>query len=367
LDRDHQVTAYDGTSLGAHRSPAQRLGTPATLPAPLATLYLDLPALDPRIPQLARDVTVAGTTDDQRAAALEAYLSRTYAYTLELPPKEPKDPLANFLFERKQGHCEYFASSMAVMLRTLGIPSRLVNGFRGGEFNDVSGEYIVRAREAHSWVEAYISGRGWVSYDPTPATGLPAPRTGWSRLLFYADALSSFWREWIINYDAIHQRTLGEETLRNTRTMAQTWRERIRTPYLHLLELARRTRDVAVQSPRRWILGTFAAILLLLATINLVRLRSWMERRRLSAHPEDAPREGASLWYLRLTHLLSRAGWNRRPTQTPKEFAASIKDAPLRAHVTRFTEHYEKARFGDSTQDAEQLPRLFQEISESKR
>jgi transglutaminase-like putative cysteine protease len=367
LDRDHQVTAYDGTSLGAHPDPAQRSGLPATLPAPLAALYLELPALDPRIPQLARDVTAATTTGDERAAALEAYLSRTYAYTLELPAKEPKDPLANFLFERKQGHCEYFASSMAVMLRTLGIPSRLVNGFRGGEFNDVSGEYIVRAREAHSWVEAYISGRGWVSYDPTPATGLPAPRTGWSRLLFYADALSSFWREWIINYDAIHQRTLGEETLRNTRTMAQTWRQRIRAPYLHLLEFTRRTRDVAVQSPRRWMLGTFAAILLLLAAINLVRFRAWMERRRLSAHPEDAPREGASLWYVRLTHLLSRAGWKRAPTQTPKEFANSIQDAPLRAHVTRFTEHYEKARFGDSTQDAEQLPRLFEEIAESKR
>jgi len=212
-----------------------------------------------------------------------------------------------------------------------------------------------------------FSGRGWVSYDPTPAADLPAPRTGWSRLLFYSDALSSFWREWIINYDAIHQRTLGEETLRNTRTLAQTWRERIRAPYLHLLQFARRTRDVAVQSSRLWILGTFAAVALLLAAINLVRLRAWMERRRLSAHPEDAPREGASLWYVRLTHLLSRAGWNRAPAQTAKEFATSIKDAPLRAHVTRFTEHYEKARFGDSTHDAEQLPRLFEEISESRR
>ena len=70
---------------------------------------------------------------------------------------EPQaDPIAYFLFERKRGHCEYFASSMAVMLRAVGIPSRVVTGFRGGEFNDLTGSYIIRARDAHAWVEAYI-------------------------------------------------------------------------------------------------------------------------------------------------------------------------------------------------------------------
>src|SRR5438445_13833159 len=103
-----------------------------------------------------------------------------YGYTLELPRVRPADSLANFLFERKQGHCEYFASAMAVMLRTLHIPSRVVNGFRTGEFNDLTGNYVVRASNAHSWVEAYFPGYGWVSFDPTPAGPSPV-HNGWDR------------------------------------------------------------------------------------------------------------------------------------------------------------------------------------------
>jgi len=91
-----------------------------------------------------------------------------YGYTLQLLSTPVADPLANFLFVRKQGHCEYFASSMAVMLRTLHIPARVVNGFRSDEFNDVTGNYVVRAKNAHSWVEAYFPGYGWTTFDPTP-------------------------------------------------------------------------------------------------------------------------------------------------------------------------------------------------------
>ena len=118
---------------------------------------------------------------------MEQYLSTHFRYTLELPRSLPQDPLANFLFERKKGHCEYFASSMAVMLRSLHIPSRIVTGFRGGEFNDLTGQYVVRASDAHSWVEAYFPGSGWISFDPTPAGNLPT-RTGWSRMQLYMDA-----------------------------------------------------------------------------------------------------------------------------------------------------------------------------------
>ncbi len=128
----------------------------------------------------------------------------------------PPDPLADFLFVRKQGHCEYFASSMAIVLRTLRIPSRVVNGFRTSEFNDLTEKYVIRASSAHSWVEAYFPGQGWVSFDPTPASPL-TDTTGWGRALLYLDAAASFWREWVVDYDANHQRALGEETIRGSR------------------------------------------------------------------------------------------------------------------------------------------------------
>jgi len=135
---------------------------------------------------------------------LQEYLRDHYRYTLHLPATVQKDPLANFLFERKEGHCEYFASAMAVMLRGLGIPARVVNGFRGGEFNDLSGQYLVRARDAHSWVEAYFPRHGWVSFDPTPASSLPLSKGGWNRVSLYLDAMTSFWRKWIVETTISH-------------------------------------------------------------------------------------------------------------------------------------------------------------------
>ncbi len=170
----------------------------------------------PRIPRLASQVAGSATNNYDKAAALEIYLKTHYGYTLQLLRTPVADPLANFLFERKQGHCEYFASSMAVMLRTLHIPSRVVNGFRSDEFNDVTGNYVVRAKNAHSWVEAYFPGYGWITFDPTPGGDVGTPE-GWDRAMLYLDAAQSFWREWVISYDSSHQYILGQAAVSGTR------------------------------------------------------------------------------------------------------------------------------------------------------
>src|SRR5262249_24338151 len=110
----------------------------------VAPTYLKLPQLDSRIHQLASEVTKSKQNNYDKAAALENYLRTRYGYTLLLSQMSPKDPIADFLFVRKQGHCQYFASAMALMLRTLGIPSRVVNGFRSDEFNDITASYVIR-------------------------------------------------------------------------------------------------------------------------------------------------------------------------------------------------------------------------------
>src|SRR5215831_3270910 len=124
----------------------------ADYPESVKEAYLQLPKLDPRIAQLAQSVTAKLETPVDKAVAIEKYLRTNYSYTLDLAGKPGGDPLAHFLFEARAGHCEYFASVMAVMLRTLGIPSREVNGFLPGEYNTLGGDYIVRASDAHSWV-----------------------------------------------------------------------------------------------------------------------------------------------------------------------------------------------------------------------
>ena len=205
LDHEHPIAVYEGESDSTRPSPVELRAGIADSGAGVSPAYLEVPGLEPRIAQLARDITAGASNDYDRAVALEDYLRTHYGYTLQLPTTTPKDPVANFLFDRKQGHCEYFASAMAVMLRSLGIPSRLVNGFRGGELNEYSGQYIVRARDAHSWVEAYMPGHGWVSFDPTPAAS-SLPTGAWSRIGLYVDAMTVFWREWVVNYDFARQR-----------------------------------------------------------------------------------------------------------------------------------------------------------------
>ncbi len=193
--------------------------------------YLHLPPLDPRVPQLAAQITKSASNDFDKAAAIENHLRTRFGYTLQLPQTPVKDPIANFLFERKQGHCEYFASSMAVMLRTLGIPSRVVTGFRSDEFNDLTGNYVVRAKDAHAWVEAYFPGYGWQTFDPTPGGSGGTPQ-GWNRLALYVDAMASFWRDWVVSYDTSHQYSLGQAAFSGTRGAWESARKwaRLTTP-----------------------------------------------------------------------------------------------------------------------------------------
>jgi protein-glutamine gamma-glutamyltransferase len=324
-------------------------------------IYLRLPPLDPRIRALAQQITARSQNDYQRAKTIENYLRTRYGYTLELPGTLADDPIAEFLFVRRKGHCEYFASSMAVMLRELGIPTRMVTGFRGAEFNDLTSQYVVRQSNAHAWVEVFFPEYGWVTFDPTPGAAMPRA-TGWARVALYIDAMKSFWRDWIVTYDAGQQRTLGQEAVSSGRQWFERIKDWYHEHYRRLLNNARSMSDSASESPQRW--GTVAAIVtvVLLLLVNIGRLRRLLVRRRLVASPGNAPRLAAALWYERMTTALGKRGWKKIPAQTPREFLGSIEDGATRVAVAKFTERYEGARFGESKEDAELLPELFEEI-----
>jgi transglutaminase-like putative cysteine protease len=369
LDADHPINRYDAESQLPANIPinvptsdnAEFFPAANAVPGGMEK-YLKLPPLDVRIPKLAKEITAKASSNYDKAVALEHYLSTHFGYTLELPRSSAHDPLANFLFERKRGHCEYFASSMAVMLRSLHIPSRIVTGFRGGDYNDLTGQYIVRASDAHSWVEAYFPDFGWISFDPTPAGGA-ASHNGWSRMQLYLDAAASFWREWVVNYDAGHQRTLGKEAATGSRQYIVEARRWIKRQHRALLRWARRAHDYFTTNPARWLGGLAAFTAILIALLNFRRIVSRLRARRLRAHPERAPRESAALWYDRMVRRLARMGWRKSPSETPLDFVAAIQEADLQKKVARFTRAYESARFGRSMDDAQSLPQLFEEIS----
>jgi hypothetical protein len=345
-----RVLAPTGESLryevSAHSGPP--------LPSPLTSAergrYLDLPPLDIRIYSLARQWSGDGQPLD-RAVRIQRHLQRDFKYALDGPERPARDPLADFLFVRKQGYCEYFASAMAVMLRAEGIPSRVATGFQNGYFNDVSGLYVVRASDAHAWVEGWIDGRGWTTFDPTPPG--PSPRSGlFSRLNMYLDAADHAWQEWVVSYDLTHQVAMAarfEAALRS-------WNRPGASPSQSWIGL--------VDGAPSW---AVAVLTLLLFTTVLVifgprHWRAWRRNVRLrriirsGGSPSDA-----GVLYERMLEILARRGFQKPPWFTPTEFARHL---PAEEHlpVAAFTEVYNSIRFGGDASASSRLAGMLQEF-----
>jgi transglutaminase-like putative cysteine protease len=366
LDSQRSISRYEADSDIATATPAELRTAGRDYPAPITGQYLRLPSLDARVPQLAAQITRSASNDFDKAAAIENYLRTRFGYTLQLPLTPVKDPIANFLFERRQGHCEYFASSMAVMLRTIGIPSRVVTGFRSDEFNDLTGNYVVRAKDAHAWVEAYFPGYGWQTFDPTPAGGSGSPQ-GWNRLALYVDAMASFWRDWVVSYDTSHQYSLGQAAFSGTRGAWENARKWARLHYASMLKWARRSQDRVQHSPGRWAILGAGVVLILLLLGNLGRIARLLHEKWLQAHPERSPEQAAAMWYQRMARTLARRGLRKPAAQTAQEFVKKIEDSRLREPVARFTQVYESARFGNSAEDVKRLPELYEEVETATR
>ena len=361
-DNEHPISRYQADSmLPVPRRAKSVANATSEYPPAILENYLQVPVLDPRVRALATEITANVSSPFEKAAAMESYLETHYVYTLELPKVIASDPIADFLFVRRQGHCEYFASAMAIMLRSIGIPSRLVNGFSGGEFNDLTSQYILRARDAHSWVEAYIPGQGWMIFDPTAAGDAQLHKRE-SRFMLYMDAMASFWREWIVNYDLARQLRLGQDASRGSRELAARAQFWGRSEYDKIVSRARRAEDRIGQSTMKWALRAVAALLLALLALSLPRLTAVLRRLRLARRPRIAPQMAASIWYERMLRLARRLGWEKSAAQTPAEFVSTIDDPELKARIMHFTEHYEKARFGGVADEASRLPELYEGI-----
>jgi len=320
--------------------------------------YLQLPSLDPRIAQLAQQITAQAPTEYDKVAAIEQYLRTNYTYSLEMTGAS----LSQFLFTKKTGHCEYFATALAVMLRTVDIPTRYVRGFLGGEYNDVGEDWIVRARDAHSWVEVYFPDIGWVTFDPTP----PAPsgiRGLLHRLSMYWDAAELLWIDWVVNYNFQQQNTLSRNLNRESgrwgrlfyhwaygKYDASVWSvDRLRRGLLHLAREAPGSLALLVLAPLAAILYVWKRRIFLewLAVRFGVRLGQKQEAHLVT------------LYYRQMLQLLAKRGLARAPGQTPREFLAALQSAPqsaaLAGPVRSLTAHFEEARYGAAAPDFKRL------------
>ncbi len=339
------------------------MSTPRTPVEPLPPIERDdlllLPdKLDVRIFRLAREVIEGAkggvNPEDAKARAIEKYLRTNYGYTLKLLPATVQDPLANFLFERRKGHCEYFASAMAVMLRTVGIPSRVVTGFASGTYNPLTGWQVVRASDAHSWVEAWIPGHGWTTYDPTPPDPGAIQSPLMTRMNNFFDAAEQFWQDWIMSYDLDRQITLATRVQQSGRGARAHWIDNT------VAWLNGAARSSVQYAPTAAVLMFVAILGVLFGPAAARGFQGAMRVRRLKRGEGQA--SDATLLYQRMLGLLERRGIQKPPWLTPSEFARVVPSSELSPLVEDLTSAYVEFRFGGKRDAAPRMVQLLDQL-----
>jgi len=339
----YDVIAWPGETAPPAFTPEQRVH------------HLRLPPPDPRLLKLTNEITSKARNDMERARAIEEWLQTQLKYSLDPWEKVVDDPLAHFLFERKKGHCEYFASAMAVMLRVVWIPSRVATGFLGGTQNPLVDWQVVRGSNAHSWVEAWIPGRGWVTFDPTPAA--PGGGEGFSRLSMWADAMELFWQEWVVGYDLDRQLTLALSVNEGRRRVGFDWAVR---GWERLKEVAGGV-SPDDKSSLPWAAGLALLVAACAAAPLLLRQAMQLARRRRASRGEISSHD-ASVFYGQMLQAVEKRGLVKLGWQTPAEFARSIPDAGVGTAVGEFTQAYYDARYGARAAGATRLGPLLDRI-----
>ncbi len=260
------------------------------------------------------------------ALSVEEYLRKNHGYTLN-PGYRGRYPVVNFLLKDLPGHCEYFASAMAILLRIRGVPARLVGGFLGGQWNPLGHYYIVKNSDAHTWVEVWVPERGWVTFDPTPPSN-SAPADSYGRLQRALDYLRFQWYHWIINYDYQRQVSLIQRGL--------------------ALFSAPGKRRTERKIPLRTMGIIFGMVLTALTILYLCHL--WLHR------PKG--------WGDRLDHALKKRGIVRLPGETLLEVADRLKgeNRELAEKVEAAVLLYYQLEFGKRDVAITELKRLVEQI-----
>ena len=338
---DLEARVEDGAALRYRVAAAPRIrddelaGRERRYPPPEVARYLEIPAnLDPRVRELALR---AGEGGDPLhvARALQTYLERGFRYTRELPGDVP-DPIAHFLFERKAGHCEFFASALALMLRVNGVPARVAAGYYGATYVEAGDYWVVRQGDAHAWTEAWFPGAGWVRFDATPAEVRPGEVGGaWADVVQWVDVLRVRWSDWVLDFDGRSQMQIASS-----------------------IAAAFRRQEGAGSGLARPVRFLGAAICLAAAGWLALRLRRKLAARAAARVP---PHHRAAVRLLREVKRRLRArGVDLPDSATAADWAdAAARVAPERANAVRdAVSAYEQARFGGRPLPAERARAL---------
>lgn len=330
-DRGIQYTVYRGRRPKQPLSAGDRarhLEVPAEISAPLAAL--------------AREWTEHAASEEAQVATIAQRLRSDFRYDLNSPSGSAPQPLLHFLFESRAGHCEYYSTAMALLLRTLGVPTRNVTGFIGGSYNRFGSFYAVRQGDAHSWVEVYLDSRGWTRFDPTPPASVEGGVQEGGLLAFtreLVEAAAQRWSRHVVGYDLDQQLSLLRSAQRRYGRLGGVGRfAKGRTLY--------------------WAIPGLVALALLAYRFRGRLRRGLAASRRSPRQPK--PSERAIRLYQYLDTSLAHIGVARPVARAPLAHARQLcaQSHPAGPEVLALTELYLQARFGGHPLSGE-AERLF--------
>lgn len=277
--------------------------------------------LDPRIKQLAQRLTQGALTDWDKALLLEQYMRSNHRYTLSTVSNQNNVPLVDFLFHSKAGHCEYFATSLAVMLRSLGIPARMVMGYAAQELNPVTGYYELKGSHGHAWVQAHLDGH-WVLLEGTGAYSVPEEKPTTSatheQIKTYLDALKEEQKRL--------QEAGQEQPLTFKQIMVAVWSSIIQAFQL-------------IWAWVKWLLPVLAGIGVVLAALwwfahwlyarHKNRIDNWRDARKVRKHRAKNNLDDVAFYMNMLQRRLARQGIIRQPGMTIERFAQALTQSSV--------------------------------------
>ncbi len=310
--------------------------------------YLKLPQLDERIKELAAKITSSDTNAYDRATSIKRYLIDNMNYTLTLENGTAGFPLEDFLFRNRAGHCEYFATAMVVLLREIGIPARIVNGFIGGEWNEYGNFFLVRESNAHSWVEVFFPEHGWILFDPTPASDGLLSKNEFSFIGSYLDYLKYRWSRYVVDFGQRDQISLFSQ---------------IQDKWAWQKSMAQNKIDFRFGSNRKWFLA------IMLVTIGMWVILTRPEVRSAFSYRRKKTDEKASIIYKKALSLLSKRGFKKAAFVAPREFVRDVihRGGTKFQPFERITEKYLDLRFGGDVgelRSSEGIKQGFNELEE---
>ncbi|MDH5640034.1 MAG: DUF3488 and transglutaminase-like domain-containing protein [Nitrospira sp.] len=328
--------------------PADLQPTPVSYPEPFLRHFLQLPGHPDRITTLTQEVIRDKQSTYEKAIAVQNHLLQGYRYSLDAPLAEQNDPLEEFLFNRKTGYCEHYATAMVVMLRTQGIPARLITGFLATEWNEYGNYFVVRQQDAHAWVEVHLPHSGWVMMDPTPALGesvAPASPT-WQTLGSILDSVRLRWNRLFVQYSTADQLAMARGIQVGSVAVKNKAKESLAYMVDSMTAVMGRATRYFNDNHLMWVSESFLA---LIAVTFLIWL-NWAKVWGRGGHSKNVRSEDHEVTHLykRMVVHLEKKGILKPVGMTPLEFIRIMQEewAEARLPVSTITELYCKGRFG---------------------